>query len=267
MPAERFPVLASVLRDRRRSLVGWAVALAAVSAMYVAFWPAMGDGAEMQALVDNMPEGLATALGYDAIGSAAGYLESTIFGLLGPALLLVFAIGTGARLVAGEEEDGTLELELAHPVGRLRVLGERLAALVLAIAGLSLAVFAVTLAVATGLEMDVTAVGIAAASTGMLLLAVTFGCIALGVGAATGRRALALAVAAGLAVLTYIADAVAPLVDWGGWLEVVSPFSWYLGGDPLVAGFDAGGLAALAALAAVATAAGMARFGRRDLLV
>jgi ABC-2 type transport system permease protein len=269
MLAERLPVLAAVLRERRRSLVGWAVALAAVCGIYVSFWPAMGEGAEMQALIDSMPEGLVTAMGYDGIGTPAGYLESTVFALLGPALLLVFAIGTGARLFAGEEEDGTLELELTHPVGRSRVLGERLLALALSVVGLTLVAFATTLGLVTALDMDVASEGIAAASVGMGLLVLTFGVLTLGVGAATGRRAAALSVGAGLAVLTYVADAVAPMVEWGGWLEAISPFSWYLGPEPLVAGFAPevlGGMAGLAAVMLVAFLVGVTGLGRRDLL-
>jgi ABC-2 type transport system permease protein len=269
MRADHLPVLAAVLRERRRSLLGWALALAAVCGIYVAFWPAMGEGAEMQALIDTMPEGLVTAMGYDAIGTAPGYLESTVFGLLGPALLLVFAIGFGARVVAGEEEDGTLELELTHPVSRSRVVAERLLALVLAVAGLTVVVLATTVALVGALEMEVATEGIAAASVGLGLLAVTFGLLTLGVGAATGRRGAALGVGAGLAVLTYVADAVAPMVEWGGWLEAASPFSWYLGPDPLVAGFAPavlGGLAGLVAVTVVAVLVGLAGFGRRDLL-
>jgi ABC-2 type transport system permease protein len=269
MLADHLPVFAAVLRERRRSLLGWAIALAAVCGIYVAFWPAMGDGAEMQALIDNMPEGLVTAMGYEGIGTPAGYLESTVFGLLGPALLLVFAIGTGARLLAGEEEDGTLELELTHPVSRSRVLAERLLALVVVVVGLTLVVFATTVGLVTALDMDVATEGIAAASVGMGLLVLTFGLLTLGVGAATGRRGVALSVGAGLAVLTYVADAVAPMVAWGGWLEAVSPFSWYLGPEPLVAGFAPevlGGMAGLVAVMLVALAAGTARLGRRDLM-
>jgi hypothetical protein len=73
------PVLRWVLRLQRRALLGWGVAMAAVSAIYVSFWPAMGDTGEMQALVDSMPEALVTAMGYDAIGIPAGYLESTVY--------------------------------------------------------------------------------------------------------------------------------------------------------------------------------------------
>ena len=39
-----------------------------------------------------------------------------------PLLLLVYAIGAGSRAIAGEEESGTLDLLLAHPLSRRRSL-------------------------------------------------------------------------------------------------------------------------------------------------
>ncbi len=265
MLADRLPVLSSLLRERRRSLVLWAIALAAINATYVAFWPAMGAGEEMQALVENMPEGLVQALGYDAIGTPTGYLESTVFGLLAPALLLVFAIGAGARLLAGEEEDGTLELELAHPIARRRVVAERLGTLVVTVVALVAVTTAVVLALVAAVDMDVAASAIVATAAGLLLLVLGFGLVAFGLGALTGRHGVALGVAGGLAVLAYVTDALAALVDWGRWLEAFSPFSWYLGPDPLTTGWHAGSLAALAAISVVAALVALVAFDRRDV--
>ncbi|MGM0818723.1 MAG: ABC transporter permease subunit, partial [Actinomycetota bacterium] len=129
MTAEPLAVLTGVLRLQRRALGLWAVALAAVTALYASFYPTMGTTAEMQGLVDSLPEGMITAFGWEDITSPAGYLSSTVYGLIAPALLLVHAVALGARLLAGQEEDGTLELEASAPVGRRRLLAERLAAL------------------------------------------------------------------------------------------------------------------------------------------
>ena len=265
MLAERAPILAAILRERRRGLLLWAAAVAAISAMYLAFWPAMGTGGEMQALVEGMPEALVTAMGYEGIGTAAGYLESTVYGLLAPILLLVMAIAAGARLLGGEEEDGTLELELAHPVSRRRVVLERMAVLVITVLVATAAVLVVTLVLVPLLDMDVAAGAIVATSVGLALLVLAFGLLALAVGAATGRRGTALGLSAGLAVVTYVADAVAPLVDWGGWLEALSPFSWYLGADPLTTGWDPAGMALLALVAVAASLVAVRAFEVRDL--
>lgn len=260
-----FPVTRGVLHTQRRSLVLWSIAVAAVSAIYVAFWPAMG-GAEMQDLIDSMPEGLVTALRYDQIGSPGGYLSSTVYGLLGPVLLLVFAIGTGARLVAGNEEDGSLELELTSPVARRRIFAERLTALWVDVVLLVAVATLVVTTLVAALDMDVPVDRVLAGSTGLLLLVLGFGTLALAVGAATGRRTTALGAAAGLAVLSFMLDAIGPTVDMD-WMTTISPFSWYLGENPLVEGFDVGGLLALAVIPVAAAAAGWWQFDRRDLMV
>jgi ABC-2 type transport system permease protein len=224
------------------------------------------SGTELESLIENLPEGVVTAMGYDRIGTAGGYLTSTVYGLLAPALLLVFAISTGARLIAGQEEDGTLELEFAAPVGRTRVLAERIAALWLDLIVLVGIVTLVTIVFVALLDMEVGITEILAGSSGLLLFVVGFGTLSLAVGAITGRRTIALGVAAGLAVLAFILDAIGPTVD-AGWMTAVSPFSWYLADDPLINGFDLQGLLLLALIPILSVVAAMTRFDRRDLMV
>ena len=260
------PVTRGVLRDQRRSLLGWGIAMTVVPVMYTSFYPSMGGGEEMQALLDQMPEGLVTALGYDAIGSAAGYVQSTVYGLLGPILLLVFGIATGARLFAGHEEDGTLELELTSPVGRRQVVGERLLALwsdvALLVAIMTLATWLITIP----LGMDVSFSQILSGGTGLLLFGLGFATVALAIGAGTGRRSLALGVTAALAVAAFMLNAIGEAAGIG-WMTAVSPMSWYIGGDPVAAGFDLAGLVRLAAVPVVAGAAGWWSVEHRDLMV
>jgi ABC-2 type transport system permease protein len=256
-------VLLGVLRDQRRSLVGWAIALAAVSFVYVGFYPLIGEE-QMLDMAEMLPEDLAVALGYDQLGDAPGYITASVYGLLAPALLLVFAIGAGARFVAGQEEDGTLELELTHPVSRRSIYLERLLGLWAAAALLVAATAVVTALLVLVLDMEVTMTGLLAGSVGLLLLTLVFGTIAFAAGAATGRKVVGLAAGAGLAVAAYIADAIGPLVG-GDLVTAVSPWSWYLANDPLREGFDPAGFGLLAALALVAALAGLVRMQRRDL--
>ncbi len=261
------PVARWVLTQQSRALIGWGVALAAVTGIYVSFWPAMGGGEELQVLIDGLPEGLVSALGYDGLGTAAGYLESTVFGLLGPVLLLVFVIGAAARTIAGAEEDGALELESCAPVARRRVLLERALALALSVVVLCLVAALVSVVLVLALAMDVEVGGILAATLGLTLLVLAHGAVTLAVGAATGRRTIALGAGAGLAVAGYVANAIGAMLDGGEWLRALSPFHWYLGGEPLVAGIDGVGVGYLGlvavALAAIAVAVWV--YDRRDL--
>ena len=263
MPAERFPTLARVLRDHRRAFLVWGASLAAIVVFYMSFWPTMGTA--MVEAIQGMPEGLMAAMGYDKIGTAAGYLEAVVYGLLGPILILVYGIGLGVRLIAGQEEDGTLELDLTAPVARSRLYGERLAALWLLLVGL---VVAITIAVLVSdplFDLGMDAGNLVAASFGLLWLVGGFATLGFAVGAATGRRGIALGAVAGLAVVGYVFRGVANAAG----VEIfgaLSPFSWFLAPDPLANGFDLASTLKLAAITAVAAPLGLWRFRRRDLM-
>jgi ABC-2 type transport system permease protein len=262
---DRLPVFADVVQRHARSLVLWGCALAAISAMYLSFYPSMGGDA-MDSLVADLPENLVTALGYDMIGTAGGWVTSTVYGLLGPALLLIFAITTGARLLAGEEESGTLELEVTSPISRLRILSERYGALALFVLLLVVVVTVVCWILITALAMDVPLDRLAAGSSGLALLVFGFGSVAFAVGALTGRRSMAIGAGAALAVAAFMLDALGPVVE-AQWMSEISPFYWYLGKDPLIEGFDGVGLLKLAMIPLVALTVAVVAFPRRDLRV
>jgi ABC-2 type transport system permease protein len=258
-------VLAGVMRGQARGLILWALALGAVSAMYISFYPSFGDD-QMDQMIADMPEDLVIALGYDRIGSAAGWVTTTVYGLVAPILLLVFAVAGGSRLIAGAEEEGTLELELTSAVVRRQVLGERILALWLSVLALVVVIALVSYGLVQALDMDVGISGILAGTLGLYLLVTGLGTVALAAGAITGRRAIALGAGAGLAVLAFVFDALGPVVE-AGWMTAISPFSWYLENDPLATGFDVRGLILLAIVPIVFAAAGLLAFDRRDLMV
>lgn len=257
-------VARGALRDLRRSLVGWSLAVGAVAALYTVFYPTIGE-TKFQAMLDAMPA-VAEAMGLDVIVSAAGYVGATVYTLLGCILTLVCALALGARLVAGQEEAGTLELDLAAPVSRARVYVERLGVLWLGVLALVVSISAVVLLMDAVLGLELDRANVAAIGVGLLALAGSLGTVAFAVGAATGRRATAIGVSATAAVLAYLLSYLAPLVD-APWMDTVSPFSWYAGDDPLLTGFDWPGLGLLAALAVTAAVIGLVLFGRRDLKV
>jgi ABC-2 type transport system permease protein len=266
MRAERLAVFTDLLKDQRASLLKWSVALAAISAMYIGLYPSMGANADMQAMIAELPEAMITAFGYDQIGTPGGWMSSTVYGLIAPVLLLVYGIATGGRLIAGEEEAGTLELELTSPVSRSALLVQRLAVLWVGLTILVLVVAAVSVGLKMGLDLDVGMDRIAAGVVGLWLLVLGFASVAYAVGAATGRRGLALGIAAGLAVAAFVFNAIGPTIE-AGWMTAVSPFAWYLDGRPLIDGFDIQGLVLLAIIPIVFALLAVVRFDRRDLMV
>ena len=149
---------------------------------------------------------------------------------------------------------------------RRRIVAERLAALLVQLVVLAAVVATVTLALVSAIDFgDATSGGVVAATLGLLLLAAAFGGVAVAVGAATGRRAVALGAAAGVAVVSYVADALGGIVPGADWLSEVSPFSWYLAGEPLRNGVDAGGSLLLVGLLGAAAVVAMVTIERRDV--
>jgi ABC-2 type transport system permease protein len=94
---------------------------------------------------------------------------------LAPLLLLIFAIGVGARTLAGEEREGTLELVLATPVPRWRLVPETFAALAVGTALIGV-VMVIVLAVGTPpFGIDVAVGRLVQAVLSAVLLALVFG--------------------------------------------------------------------------------------------
>jgi ABC-2 type transport system permease protein len=260
-------VFTKTLWDARRALLGWTLAIAAVGAMYASFWPTINTP-DMQKALASYPKALREAFHYDDMASAAGYVGSTVYGLLIPLLVAVFAITYGTRAVAGDEEAGTLDLLLAHPVSRVSTALQRVAALATAVTVISFVLWLAMLAITGPAKLGGISAGeFAAANLQLVLFGLCIGAVAFAVGASTGRKAIAIGVTAGVTVLAYLANGVFPQVESLKWTRDVSPWHWYTGGEPLKNGLPVGDSLLLLGTAVVLVALGTWRFNRRDVAV
>lgn len=113
--------------DRRRSLLWWSLALAAMILVNTAFYPSFKNDRSYDDLIKQMPDALRAMMGAAEGGysTPSGFLNSQVYALMVPMVMLIFGIAAGARAIGGAEEDGTLEPLLAEPVRRRRVAAER----------------------------------------------------------------------------------------------------------------------------------------------
>jgi ABC-2 type transport system permease protein len=256
------------LWDIHRSFLWWSLGLVGFVALIVSVYPTVHSNPSLNKLAEDYPEALQAFIAFGGAvdyASAAGYLGIELFSLMVPLLLLVASIGTGAGAIAGEEERGTLELLLANPVSRTKVVLEKAAALVCEIAGLGVVLWLALWIGALAADMDISAGHLAAATLSAVLLALAYGSVAILLGAATGRHAVAVGLTAAAAVAAYLVNGLAPLVSALEVPQKLSPFYHYAAGDPLRHGLSLGHLAVLAAIAVAATALAPWFFGRRDL--
>ena len=119
-------VWTKTLRDQRRAFLWWALGFVLTVFMYAAFWPSVRtNAAQLNQYIEKFPQAIKNMTGGANFGTPQGYVQTELFSPLGPLLLLVYAIGAGARAIAGEEETGTLDLLLSTPVSRRRILIEK----------------------------------------------------------------------------------------------------------------------------------------------
>lgn len=261
-------VFTKSLYDARRSIVGWSVELVGIVVLIVAIYPSFGHSKAIASLGKSFPAGLTAFVGYGGkvdYTSPVGFLGTELFTLMLPLLLIGLAVVGGAKTISGEEEQGTLELLLANPISRTRLLLEKSGALLVQL-GLLTAVLFAALALSTRAWHVHIGVGrLAAASAFVLLVAALFGALAVAVGAATGRHDLAVGIPAGGAAVAYVVNGVAPLVSWLSGPAKATPFYHYTAPAPLLHGFQFDHALVLAVPTALLAALGAAMFARRDL--
>lgn len=255
------------LRDQRRSLPAWLLGIVALVAMYAAVFPSVSKSNDYATIMQQMPEAykaLFTVGGGD-LSTPTGYLNTELMSLMAPLLVLLYAITAGANGIAGEEDRHTLDLLLAQPVSRTRLVLEKVAALTVGVA-LIVGVMGISLVVGGALtEWRLPSSHVVAAMVQLGLLGVEYGVLAVAVGAATGHPGIAKAVPALLAVAGYLVHGLAPLVNWLDELKPVTPFRAYIGDDPLRTGLPVRWTAVLLASSVVFVIAALLAFRRRDI--
>ena len=260
----RLEVFRLDLGMRRRILVVYTLGMALYALIIVALYPTFEHSTGLDNLTKNSPTMAALFGASGSITSPAGWLEVNLYANFFPLLVLLATIGYGASSLAGQDEDGTLAMVTTLPIHRRRITVEKS----LAMAAQAVVIVSVSTAfIAIGYTFDIT-VGVAdmlGASVGVLLLGIDLGLVALVVGAATGRRGIALGAASALGAISYLVSSLAPVVHWVRPMRFASLFYWSVGNNQLTMGISPSEVAVLAGCAIVLVAVATLAFERLDL--
>jgi ABC-2 type transport system permease protein len=259
-------VFTKTVRDQRRSLIGWSIGVAALILIEGALWPSVRDMPNLDEFLAGYPDALKEAFNLGAMTTGTGFLNAELYTMVLPVLFLVFGISRGAKLVAGEEEAGTLEVVLVTPLSTTSLLLKKAAGLLFALCVLGSVAGSSTLLASALFSMGVSTSSVAVGSLSMVLLGLEYGFLALAVGAMAGRRSIAIGLSSVAAVGAYVLYVGGLMVDsLSAWLPW-SPFHQALADGPLASGLP-GRFAwlVLGAVAVVAVAAPV--FARRDIRV
>ena len=254
------------LRDQRWALLGWAVGLVLL-ALYLAYiYPFVNRAAEMMKVLETLPPVIKNLIGKNQfMATPEGFFNLQPFSILLPLLFIVFAISRGSDATAGEEERGTLDLLLANPLPRRRLVLEKSLAHGSALFALS-AVFWLAMTGCTRLfGIALNAGRLAAVIFSCWLLGMFFYALALACGCWRGRKKFSLGVSGGLAMVTFLVNAYAPMAESLRPWRILSPFYYYNGNNVLSSGLIPAHALVLAGLAAFFFCAAILAFSRRNL--
>ncbi|MDO9590027.1 MAG: ABC transporter permease subunit [Microcella sp.] len=262
--ARPLPLLRRHLADTWHGVIGWALGLAAVVGLYLPLYATFGTNPEFLAMIESLPAELVAALNYGQITTGAGYTQGTIHGLIGFVLVTIAAVGWGSSIIAGDEERGTLEIVLAHGVGRTQLVLERFTAIAIKLVALAVLLGLMVLGLNEPAELGLSLEGITAGSVALLGLGLLTAAVGTAAGALVGRRMIATGTAAGVAVLGYALNALGNQNPDLEWMHALSPYFWAYGAEPLAEGFDPL-MGLLYAVSAVALVIAVVAFRRRDV--
>lgn len=264
-------VLVRALSERWRALAWWASGSVVFVLLVGALWPSMRDSRDAQDAVADYPEVFKAMLGgeeaFDRLGTplAAGFLEVWMFSLVIPVVVAACAIGFAARTLAGEEEDGRLELVLSYPVSRRAVVVEKAVAILAAVLAIGVLILVALLAMDAIVDLEVGIGRLLAVVVGVVLISLFFGALALLAGAAIGRQSFALA-AGGLGLaISYVLVVAGHLAKDASWVRYLSPYHYGVGTNPLNGSWPVASHAALLLLTIAGVAAAAALIDRRDI--
>lgn len=260
-------VLLKSLRDQQRPLLWWGLSIVGFSLMMGAFYPSIrAEGEKFQDLVESYPPAFRAFFGdLNDFTTPEGFLSSEMFSFMVPLLFLIYVIGRAADAIAGEEERGSLDVLLAHPVTRTGALLQKAGAVALGALVLGFATWLGLFVAGLLFDMRVPFWNLVSAVLLATLLALTFGALALAVASWRGRKGMAVGVAAGAAAVAFLLDGLAGLTPALEGVEPASPFYWYSRASALRDGLDPASALVLAVVPLALVALSAWLFERRDL--
>jgi ABC-2 type transport system permease protein len=256
-------IFSKTLYEKRWMQLAWGIGLLALVMLTMAFYPTFKE--TFGESLKNVPEGLKSFLGdAAAYQTIEGFIDLQILSQM-VFMTIIMGVILGTGLIAGEENDGTLQTLLSYPVSRGRVYVQKLVAC-LTIVGVICFVVFIGMVVGSLLVGESISLGPAFLSVVMLwLVTLAFSLLGFSLGAITGRRGLSGAVAGALAFVTFMITSLAPSVPALKIPNYFSPFYYHNNPSVLRSGLEWGDLVILVTINIIFVVLGYIVFVRRDV--
>lgn len=258
-------VLFKTLWDKRKTFIWWSLGILALMVFYNSMFTSFkGNLADFNQIMESDLMKAFLGGSYD-LSTPEGWLSAELLPLLGPLIFIVFAVSFASSELAGEEEKGTLNLLLSHPISRTFVFLDKFYALALAVVGLGI-VFWLTFTISISIaNMGISFLSIAEVTFSLILLALLFGALALALGGLTGKRSVVIGVTSAFGIASYLLNSMSEIIPGLEGYRVVSVFYHYQGGTILLSGMKLESVGILLASSTLLLFAGLYGFQHRDI--
>jgi ABC-2 type transport system permease protein len=268
MAAAMLRLLLQELRFRRNAIIGWGIGLSFLPALYVSFYPQIAEELDnMQAIMDL---DIYKAMGM-SFGTFEDWLASTVINIV-PILLAIYSVVDGTGTLAGEEDNGRLELIVALPIPRWQIVAVKAIAhgvaliLILVLAACSTTI--VFASIESQVETTLVATDVFLSLLTAWPLVMAFGMISLFLGTFSPSRRIAALIATVIVVVSYFGSNLAGQVSALGSIQPLFLF-YYMDATAnlYVTGPQASDVLTLLGVASVAFLLAIVFFQRRSITV
>ena len=119
-----FTIIWRTIRDRKTSLIAYLLVAVLLLWMYIALFPAMQEQSKaLSTAFESLPEAFFKAFGIEDlnISSVESFLAMEHFSIVWPLMAILLLVTIAGRGLAGQIEQGTIEIILSCPVSRMRI--------------------------------------------------------------------------------------------------------------------------------------------------
>jgi len=256
-------IFLKTLFEKRWMMLWWTLSSIALTIFIVIFFPSLKDsfGEALKNVPDSMRSLVGDAADYHTL---AGYLHVQVFQqMIFLPIILGVILSTG--LLAGDENEGTLQTLLTYPLSRATVYLHKLAASAVIIGVVTFGFFVGSWLGALIIHEPINLWQLFQATLMAWLVGMAVSLLGFSLAAITGKRALAGSIAGAYAFVMYVVSTLVESIKALKYVDYLSPFHYFNHPSPLKAAFDFGDLAVLAAVSIVLIVAGYTVFIRRDI--
>ncbi|MGN1127062.1 MAG: ABC transporter permease subunit [Ruminococcus sp.] len=223
-------VLKHELKQNRKALIVWTVAIAFLLATCIFLFPEMKGEMDSVSEVFSSMGGFSEAFGMDKVsfGTLTGFYSvecGNILGLGGA----FFAAFTAVTILAKEEKDHTGEFLLTHPVSRCGVVTGKLIAVLVQIAVVNIIIYLVAIGSIALVGEEIPWKEITLLHTAYFLMQLELGGICFGVSAFLRKGSLGIGL--GIAILMYFLNIITNISDSTEFLKYITPFAYAEGSE------------------------------------